>query len=113
MDATITYNEVAALVGVNIPSLEPRPNFKRIGTLRRHFECALQHLLCPQSLQHGWKGMMIARELYALLTAMLFRPPINPGNALIYICPVAMGGPVNNTPLMTCTEQATINTHFD
>ncbi len=36
MDATITYDEVAALVGVNIPTLEPRPNFERIRALRRH-----------------------------------------------------------------------------
>jgi hypothetical protein len=53
MDATITYDKVAALVGINIPTLEPRPNFERIQMLRRHFECALQSLLCPQSIQHG------------------------------------------------------------
>jgi hypothetical protein len=68
MDATISYDEVAALVGINIPTLEPRPNFERIRTLRRHFERALQRLPCPQSIQHGWKGMVMARELYALLT---------------------------------------------
>ena len=34
MDATITYDEVAALIGVNIPTLEPRPNFERIRALR-------------------------------------------------------------------------------
>jgi len=33
MDATITYDEVAALVGVNILTLEPRPNFERIRAL--------------------------------------------------------------------------------
>jgi hypothetical protein len=53
MDATISYNEVAALVGVNIPTLEPRPNFERIRTLHQHFECALQRLPCLQSVQHG------------------------------------------------------------
>jgi hypothetical protein len=31
MDATITYDEVAALVGRNIPSLEPHPKFERIS----------------------------------------------------------------------------------
>jgi hypothetical protein len=40
-DATITYDEVAALVGVNIPSLELRPNFVQIQNLRHHFEHAL------------------------------------------------------------------------
>jgi hypothetical protein len=63
MDATIPYNEVAATVGVNIPTLEPRPNFKRSRTLRRHFERALQCLPYPQSVQHGWKGMVMACEL--------------------------------------------------
>jgi hypothetical protein len=28
MDATIMYDEVATFVGVNIPSLNPRPNFE-------------------------------------------------------------------------------------
>ena len=31
MDATITYDEVAALVGVNIPTLEPRPNLREFA----------------------------------------------------------------------------------
>jgi hypothetical protein len=108
MDASITYEEVAALVGVNIPSLGPRPNFKRIQNLHRHFKHALRCLPYPQSLQHGWKGMVMARELYTLLTAMPFLLPINPVNALIYVCPVVKGEPVNNTPLMR-TEQATID----
>jgi hypothetical protein len=56
MDVTISYNEVNALVGVNIPTLEPRLNFECIRTLRWHFEHALQHLPCPQSIQHGWKA---------------------------------------------------------
>jgi hypothetical protein len=56
MDATISYDEVAALVGINIPTLEPHPNFERIRTLHWHFERALQCLPCPQSVQHGWKA---------------------------------------------------------
>jgi hypothetical protein len=79
MDATISYNEVATLVGVNIPTLEPRPNFERIHTLRRHFERALQCLPCPQGVQHCWKGMVMAHKLYALLTIQPFRLPTNPG----------------------------------
>jgi len=77
MDNTITYDEVATLVGVNIPTLEPRPNFERIHALRRHLERCLQHLPCPQSIQHGWKGMVMARPLYSLLTNIPFRLPTN------------------------------------
>jgi hypothetical protein len=38
MDMTITYDEVATLVGVNIPLLDPHLNFERIRVLRRHLE---------------------------------------------------------------------------
>ena len=99
MDATITYNEVAALVGVNIPTLEPHPNFERIHTLRRHLERALQHLPHPQSVQHGWKGMVMACELYSLLTNVPFHLPTNPSRQ-------------RNTPLER-TEQASIDTLFN
>ena len=98
MDATITYDEVAALIGVNIPTLEPRPNFERICTLSRHLERALQRLPCPQSVQHGWKGMVMARELYSLLTNIPFRLPTNPGAAAVYIRTTTLGQPVNNAP---------------
>jgi hypothetical protein len=96
MEATISYDEVATLVGVNIPTLEPRPNFERIRTLRRHFERALQRLPCPQSIQHSWKGMVMARKLYALLTIQPFRLPTNPGVTSTYIRSQTPGQPVNN-----------------
>jgi hypothetical protein len=112
MDVAISYDEVAALVGVNIPTLEPRPNFECIRTLRRHFERALQCLPCPQSIQHGWKGMVMACKLYALLTIQLFRLPTNPGATAIYIRSQTPGQPVNTTPL-TRTEQASINSLFN
>jgi hypothetical protein len=112
MDATITYDEVAALVGVNIPTLEPRPNFERICMLRRHLERALQHLPCPQSVQHGWKGMVMACELYSLLTNIPFRLPTNPGEAVVDVRAVVTGQPVDNTPLSRM-EQASIDTLFN
>jgi hypothetical protein len=114
MDATISYNEVAALVGVNIPTLEPRPNFEleRISTLRWHFERALQRLPCPQSIQHGWKGMVMACKLYALLTIQPFRLPTEPGATGIYTCSQTPGQSVNNAPL-TRTEQASIDSLFN
>jgi hypothetical protein len=83
MDATITYDEVATLVGNSILTLEPCPNFECICTLGRHFERALQRLPCPQSIQHGWKGMVMACELYTLLTTQPFRLPTNPGATAI------------------------------
>jgi hypothetical protein len=111
MDVTITYNEVMALVGVNIPSLNPRPNLEQIWVLRRHFEHALQCLPCPQSTLLGWKGMVMARELYALLTPTLFYLLNIPGNAAMNVCTALAEQPIDNTPL-TCTEQATIDTRF-
>ena len=112
MDATITYDEVAALVGINIPTLEPRPNFERIRALRRHLERCLQRLPCPQSVNHGWKGMVMARELYRLITNIPFRLPTNPGAAAVYVRAVVTGQPVNNAPLSR-TEQASIDTSFN
>ncbi len=112
MDATITYDEVATLVGVNILTLEPRPSFERIWMLRRHFKRALQCLPCPQSVQHGWKGRVTARELDALLTTQPFRLPTNPGATAIYVCNQLPGQPVDNA-LLTRTEQASIDSFFN
>jgi hypothetical protein len=112
MDATITYDEVTAFVGVNIPTLEPRPKIEQIWTLRWHFECALQCLPCPQSVQHGWNGMVMAHKLYALLTTQPFRLPTNLGATAIYVCNQLPGQPVNNAPL-TRMEQASIDSLFN
>ncbi len=112
MDATITYDEVATLVGVNIPTLEPRPYFERIRALHRHLERCLQCLPCPQSINHGWKGMVMARELYSLLTNIPFRLPTNPGAAAVYVRTIETGQPANNASLSR-TEQASIDTSFN
>jgi hypothetical protein len=88
MDTTITYDEVAALIGVIIPLLDPRPNFDCIRVLRRHFERALQRLPCPQSTVLGWKGLVMLRAIYALITATPFRVPINPGPRLTTLVPI-------------------------
>jgi hypothetical protein len=92
--------------------LEPRPNFERIRMLHRHLERALQCLPCPQSVQHRWKGMVMARELYSLLTNIPFHLPTNPGKAAVYVHAVVTGQPVDNTPLSR-TEQALIDTLFN
>ena len=91
MDNIIAYVEVAALVEVNIPTLEPHPNFERICALRRHLERCLQRLPCPQSVQHGWKGMVMARELYSLLNNIPFHLPTNPGAAAVYVRAIVTG----------------------
>jgi hypothetical protein len=66
----------------------------------------------PQSVQHRWKGMVMARPLYSLLTNIPFRLPTNPGAAAIYVQAVVTGQPVNNAPLSR-TEQASIDTLFN
>ncbi len=105
------YDEVATLVGVNIPLLNLHRNFEQIRVLRCHFEQALECLPSPQSTLRGWKGMVMARELYALLTPSAFQLPNNPGNAMVYVLPTLAGQPINNMPL-TRTEQVTINMLF-
>jgi hypothetical protein len=112
MDATITYHEVAAVIGTNIPLLEPHPSFEHIQNLRRHSKCALQCIPCPQSIQHGWRGVVMAHALYTLLTVNMFRLPTNSGDAAIYIRPILLGKTIN-TSLLTRTEQASIFTCFN
>jgi hypothetical protein len=107
MDATITYDEVAALIGTNIPLMEPHPTFESIRVLRRHFKCSLQHLPYPQSNHLGWKGLGMSCAMYVLLTVDLFCTPKDPGLAADYTC----ANPTNLTPL-TRTEQASIDTMF-
>jgi len=107
MDVTNTMDEVASLLGPTLPSTNPRPNFKNIRTLRRHIEWALQTLPCPQSIHLGWKGLIMSRGMYALLTPTPFRRPNTPGPALVY----TRNDPADTTPL-TRTEQASIDTAF-
>jgi hypothetical protein len=52
--------------------------------------------------------MVMARELYALLTTVAFHLPVDPGDAVIYVRPTLVGEAVNTMPLMH-TEQASIN----
>jgi hypothetical protein len=107
MDTTITMEEVATLLGSTLPSTNPRPNFENIHALRRYIERTLMTLPCPQSIHLGWKGLVISREMYALLTTTPFCRPNNPGPMAIYI----RNDPTDLTPL-THTEQAIIDTVF-
>jgi hypothetical protein len=96
-----------ALLGSNIPLLEPRPIFKSICVLCRHFKRALQHLPCPQSTQYGWQGLVMSRAMYGLLTVNAFCLPNNPGPAADY----TPADPNDRTPL-TRTEQASVDAAF-
>jgi hypothetical protein len=113
MDSTITYDEVATLIEVNLPSLEPRPTFERIRALRQHFECTLQRLPCPQTTLLGWKGLIIARELCTLLTGPgnAFRVPMDPGPVADYTRPV-LPGQQPDVSQLSRTEQATVDIQF-
>ncbi len=63
----------------------------------------------PQSVQNEWKGMVMARELYALLITVAFCLPVNPGNAASYVRPTLAGEVVNTTRSMH-TKQVSIDT---
>jgi hypothetical protein len=107
MNVTITTDEVTSLLGPTLPSTNPRPNFENIRTLCRHIKRALQTLPCPQSIHLGWKGLIMSRGMYKLLTPTLFHQPNDPGPAAVY----TRNDPTDTTPLMN-TEQASIDTAF-
>jgi len=67
----------------------------------------------PTATLHGWKGLVMARELYTLLTGQNnpFRLPVDPGVVAIYTRPVVTGQQVDLSPLSR-TEQATVDTQF-
>jgi hypothetical protein len=59
MDTCITYDLIKLLLA-NPPSIEPRPNFFNLKTLRTHFAR-------PQSSVNGWAGATMSPEMYALI----------------------------------------------
>jgi hypothetical protein len=114
MDVTISFDEVTMLLGC-ILTLELRLNVERIKVLCRHFEQALQCLPCPQSTLHGWEGLVMARQLYALLLLTPFRHPTDPGANAVYMCPINPNNPgVVPDPAvpLKAMEQSTIDTTF-
>ena len=125
MDTIISYDEIAALVA-NPPSLAPRPNFTNLHNLRRHIQCALMRVSCPQSNILGWAGLIMSREMYGLLTTIPFRLPLDPGPIAIYYPPkipivYVQGDPVLNStgnptyqsqPAIGRAEQSTIDASF-
>ena len=55
--------------------------------------------------------MVMAQNMYALLTATTFHIPTTPGDTPSYLRAVLSGKPADNSPL-TRTEQATIDSTF-
>ena len=55
--------------------------------------------------------MVMAQNMYTLLTTSLFRLRISPGDTPRYVCAALLGKDIDTSPL-TRTEQATINTIF-
>jgi hypothetical protein len=83
MDHTITFDEVAGFLK-NPPTLSPRPDFVKIRALRKHMVRALKQLACPQSVIHGWSGLIFASMVYTLLELNPFQDPTNIGAVAVY-----------------------------
>ncbi len=83
MDQLIKFNEAAGFLK-NHPTLAPRPDFAKNPSTLQHINTALMRLVCPQSQIHGWAGLAMEPNMYALIKAVPFAIPINPGNTPIY-----------------------------
>jgi hypothetical protein len=62
----------------------PHPNFSKLRALRQHIIKALKQLECPQSHIHGWSGLTMAPNVYAILEPNPFVVPGDPGSAPVY-----------------------------
>jgi hypothetical protein len=83
MDQLITFNEAVGFLK-NPPTLAPRPDFAKIRALCKHINTVLMQLVCPQSQIQGWAGLAMDPNMYALLKAVPFAIPVNPGDTPIY-----------------------------
>jgi hypothetical protein len=84
MDHLITYKEAAGFIK-NPPSLAPRRYFTKNHALHKHYITGLKQLICPQSLIHGWAGLVMDPVMYALLKlTMPFVAIVDPGEYAIY-----------------------------
>ncbi len=45
---------------------------------------ALKQRTCPQSVIHGWSGLILAPMVYALLEPSPFQDPTDPGAVAVY-----------------------------
>ena len=83
MDQLITIDEAAEFLK-NPPSVSPRPDFVKVRVLRKHIIKAPKQLDCPQSLTHGWIGLVMDPALYILLEPNIFVLPVSLGGTAIY-----------------------------
>ncbi len=83
MDHNITFDEVAGFLK-NPPTLLPHPDLKKIRALQKHMVLTLKQLTCPQSVIHGWSGLILAPMVYTLLEPNPFQDPTDPGAVAVY-----------------------------
>jgi hypothetical protein len=83
MDNIVSFDEVAGFL-CNPPTLAPCPDFAKLCALCQHIVKAMKQLECPQSFIHGWSGITMAPNMYALLELMPFVVPTDPGAAPVY-----------------------------
>jgi hypothetical protein len=84
MDHLITYKEATGFIK-NPPSLAPRLDLAKIRALCKHYVTGLKQLICPQSLIHGWAGLVMDPVMYASLElTMPFVALVDPGEYAQY-----------------------------
>jgi hypothetical protein len=83
MDNIVAFDRVVGFLR-NPPTVAPRLDFSKLRALRQHIIKALKRLECPQSYIHGWLGLTMALNVYALLKPNPFVVPGNPGPAMVY-----------------------------
>eukprot|EP00804_Cyclotella_cryptica_P012938 CCRYP_002290-RA/>CCRYP_002290-RA protein AED:0.50 eAED:0.37 QI:0/0/0/1/0/0/2/0/633 len=77
--ALITYEEAQKAVGI-LPSLAPRPNAVNIRALSRLLEQRLEKIPCTQAPEHGFVGMVLPAQIYALRCEAPWTEWPDPGN---------------------------------
>ena len=78
MDTVITFEE-ASLLLANPPAVAPMPNFTNLCALREWLEECLKRLTHPVAHVMSWAGLVMVLVLYALIEAIAFTAPNNPG----------------------------------
>eukprot|EP00804_Cyclotella_cryptica_P013523 CCRYP_017243-RA/>CCRYP_017243-RA protein AED:0.41 eAED:0.30 QI:0/0/0/1/1/1/5/0/1642 len=77
--ALITYEEAQKAVGI-LPSLAPRPNAVNIRALSTLLEQRLEKIPCTQAPEHGFAGMVMPEQIYALRSVIPWTEWPDPGN---------------------------------
>ncbi len=83
MDKIVSFDEVVVFLH-NPPTVAPHLDFTKLRALCQHIVKAMKQLECPQSFIHGWSGLTMAPNVYALLKPTPFVIPTDPGAAPVY-----------------------------